>query len=170
MFTQILWTTPKSNSKSDPDNPADPADPADPAGQRLGQNILVAVFLCVSALLQILSGSYTSVKIAAYCIPSEHTPHTPTSNNYMQRNTHRYTHIHTKQDQLAQHLNKTKIFLPLWRKLNITVAAPVNQSGRFRCSNRKLVVWKANCLTDCDPVRIGAHHSRCTIIVELILN
>ena len=80
----------------------------------------------------------------------------------MQRNTHRYTHIHTKQDQLAQHLNKTKIFLPLLRKLNITVAAPVNQSGRFRCSNRKLVVWKANCLTDCDLVRTGAHNSRCS--------
>ena len=162
MFTQILWTTPKSNSKSDPDNPADPADPADPAGQRLGQNILVAVFLCVSALLQILSGSYTPVKIAAYCIPSEHTPHTPTSNNYMQRNTHRYTHIHTKQDQPAQHSNKTKRFSFSSEEVeHKTKAESVNQSASFWCTNQKLVVWKANCLTQRCWFASGPF-SRCT--------
>ena len=98
----------------------------------------------------------------------QNSPPTPTSRNYMQRQTHRHTHILTKQDQQAQHSNKTKRFSFSFEEVeHKTTTDPVNQSGRFRCFNRKLVVWKANCLTDCGLVRSGAHHSRSSRTTEL---
>ena len=89
------------------------------------------------ALLQ-PSVSFSTVKTAAYFIPYRSTPHNKFKPLHS-THTHNYTHICTK-----------------------IVAAPVNQSARFWCPNQKLVVWKANCLTDCDEVRTGAHHSRCS--------
>ena len=143
------------------DTKVKPADPADPAGQSLGQRSCCRVPVCLGFAANFVWVLYLSQNSSILHTLRIH-PHTPTSKNYMQRNTHRYTHIHTKQDQPAQHSNKTKrlSFSPEEVE-HKTKAVSVNQSASFWCTNQKLVVWKANCLTQRCWFASGPF-SRCT--------